>query len=678
MRIQSSEIDEEDRHFKSGKVRKDRAQRDRGRIVYEGRPFLSWDGEGYNVWEVSGDGTVRSRHKYCLFGCSDSECITGIDLGTQECFSLLLRKRQEHPSHIHVAFAFEYDVNMMLRDLPKWAVRRLKKNGWAVWSGYRIEHRPKKWFTLSATLLGKKVSVRVYDIFSFFSCSFVAALEQYYPECPELAQIKSGKERRSQFGFHELEYVRSYWLVEQRAMVELGNRLRNVLYSAGIRISSWHGPGAIATFLYKKHGTRSVLARSDNLEIENASRHAYAGGRFELFRCGHYEGPVYSYDINSAYPYAISGLPDMASGTWRHTADPHEIRTCIESGNTRLGYIRIDWHPPYEWVEQAIYNAMPMPLWHRAPNGTVSYPPLVQNWYHIDEVTWAVFQREEYRTLLEAWIYEDDGTYPFEWVAETYEQRLAWKQEGNPAEWALKLGLNSLYGKTAQRVGWDQEKMLPPSWHQLDWAGLDTSTCRSMLYPPMMEAFEASSLLSVETDSVFSTRRLTNLPNGLGTGLGQWKESVYDGITLVQSGMYWLKDGNTWLPPKSRGIPRERLDHDSALRALRGDVDTGVVKASHTSFVGYGRALAQNYEEWRTWKSSPREYRIGGDGKRVHDAGKCRACHEGIGFDEGLHTLRVGRIEGTDSVKHGLPWRDGGTASYHDEFDEERRWAVRI
>lgn len=676
MRIQIEESSDEDRNFRSGKVNRHTVRGTRAR--FEERPFLSWDGEGYNVWEVSSTGTARFVHKYCLFGSSDGECITGIDLSTQECFSLLLRKRQEHPSHIHVAFSFDYDVNMMLRDVPRWALKRLRRNGWVVWSGYRIEHRPKKWLSLSATVGGRKISIRVYDLFSFFSCSFVAALEQYYPECEHLVQIRKGKLRRSNFGYGELEYVRSYWTVEQTAMVELAGRLRSVLYSAGIRISSWHGPGAIATFLYKKHRTNSVLGRTENLEIENASRHAYAGGRFELFRCGHYEGPVYSYDINSAYPYAISGLPDMVTGRWRHVTDPFEMRAIIDDGTTRLGYIKIDWHPPYEWVEQAIYNAMPMPLWHRAPNGTVSYPPLVQNWYHIGETEWAVFQDELHRTLLEAWIYEDDGSYPFEWVAETYEQRLAWKQQGNPAEWALKLGLNSLYGKTAQRVGWDQQKMLPPSWHQLDWAGLDTSTCRSMLYPGMMEAFREGSLLSVETDSIFSTKPLTDLPNGLGSGLGQWKESRYEGITLLQSGMYWLKENGEWKPPKSRGIPRERLDHGRALRALRADVDRGIVRAEHTSFVGYGRALAQDFGEWRTWKSSPREYAIGGDGKRVHDQSKCKSCADGIGFDEGLHTLRVGRIDGIDSVRHALPWRDGGETSYHDSFDDERRWAVRV
>src|SRR5580698_6551264 len=103
MRIQIEEGNDEDGYFQSGKVNKHTKRGTRAR--FDERPFLSWDGEGYNVWEVSPDGTTRFVHKYCLFGTSDGECITGIDLGTQECFALLLRKRQEHPSHIHVAFS---------------------------------------------------------------------------------------------------------------------------------------------------------------------------------------------------------------------------------------------------------------------------------------------------------------------------------------------------------------------------------------------------------------------------------------------------------------------------------------------------------------------------------------------------------------------------------------------
>ncbi len=49
-------------------------------------------------------------------------------------------------------------------------------------------------------------------------------------------------------------------------------------------------------------------------EIKLAAQYAYFGGRFETFKIGRYKGPVYSLDINSAYPFAISQLPNLNAG----------------------------------------------------------------------------------------------------------------------------------------------------------------------------------------------------------------------------------------------------------------------------------------------------------------------------------------------------------------------------
>lgn len=679
-RTQIEEATEEDTgYFRNGKRRKNG---NHGRFRFGTKPFIAWDGEGYSVSVVHPNGDIVRKHRYCLFGNSRDDYVTGHDLSTEQCLSLLLQSRQRHPGCANVSFSFDYDVNMILRDLPRWQVKRLKKEGWVTWHGYRIEHRPKKWFQVSAKFERDgstvTVAIRVEDVFSFFSSSFVAALEKYCPENKDISTIRVGKDRRSQFGYHEMSFIREYWRMEQRAMVDLVETFRRTLYSADVTISSWYGPGAIATFFFKSRGVEGYLHRHDIPAVEMASRLAYAGGRFELLRCGHYNRPVYSYDLNSAYPYAIAQLPDMASGQWVHLQETDEIQKALQS--FRLGYVHLDWHPPYPWAEQAVYNAMPMPLFHRSPLGNVSFPVRARNWYHLQEAAWVMAQDPAMWHVSEAWIFEDDGSYPFEWVADTYEQRLAWKRAGNPAELGLKLGLNSFYGKMAQRIGWDREKNLPPHWHQLDWAGWITSLCRSMLWIPMVEAYLSGSLISVETDGIFSTEPLSDLPNGLGDSLGQWKESVYEGMTAIQSGMYWLKEDGKWLQPKSRGIPKERLDHDRALRALRADFDRGIVKGSHNTFIGYGKALSSSsqWDQWRTWQESQREYAIGGDGKRVHDPGKCEQCANGVGYDEGLHNMRVGRIDGGDSTPHFLPWRSGDETDYHAEYDEERMWGVRV
>src|SRR5205814_2948492 len=59
--------------------------------------------------------------------------------------------------------------------------------------------------------------------------------------------------------------------------------------------------------------------------VRQASRYAYAGGRFEMFRLGRTLGPIYSVDINSAYPFGITRLPSLAGGKWQRVLNPSRI-----------------------------------------------------------------------------------------------------------------------------------------------------------------------------------------------------------------------------------------------------------------------------------------------------------------------------------------------------------------
>ena len=42
---------------------------------------------------------------------------------------------------------------------------------------------------------------------------------------------------------------------------------------------------------------------------------SYYGGRFEILKRG-FIGKGYLYDINSAYPYALTQIPDLSKGKW--------------------------------------------------------------------------------------------------------------------------------------------------------------------------------------------------------------------------------------------------------------------------------------------------------------------------------------------------------------------------
>jgi len=546
---------------------------------------------------------------------------------------------------IHVGFFFTYDVNMILKDVPRIRLQRLREEGVIRWNEYRIEWRKGKWFQVTQTLAdGRKVVCRIWDLWGFFQSSFVKALRQYLGNRPEFDEIESGKGKRGAFSMEELEtLVKPYWQSELHYMALLAERLRSYLYSVGLHITQWHGPGAIAS--YKLRQLRMDVHMSVcPPEVNTAAQYAYGGGRFELFKLGRYVGPVFQYDINSAYPDAISQLPSLANGSWRHVDefDP-EYRFAVY--RIRLTAPLMDASVPY-------------PLFLRDQRHCMHYPPIVEGWYWAPEVAniahWGPVE------VLEGWVFADDGSFPFEWVRETYDQRKQWKAEGNPCEKALKLLLNSLYGKMAQRVGYDKKKMRPPKWHQLEWAGWVTSYARAKLYRAMLLAGDR--LVAVETDAVFSTKELEL---DVGPGLGQWDRTVYDEIIYLQSGFRFVRQGDEWTH-KFRGFDPDSIHRETVERYLR-DVNLNDIsretsfQGSTTRFIGMGAAFMSNTPEiWRTWSTTTRALQMGTDGKRIHIKPFCHACRDEYQspYDE-FHDLAVAKPQGGTSHKHPLPWLDG-------------------
>lgn len=662
------------------------------RTSYDRRNFVAWDGEGWTEHTDPLCAAKRGRaclrrscvHHYCLFGNSEGMSVESDSLSTRECLDLILATGDEYPRAIHIGFAFQYDVNMILRDLTPKHMRILKERTHVTWRGYRIENIPKKWFTVSKN----GISVRIQDVFSFFASSFVKALKKWdVGSAAEIAEISSGKDNRDSFKLSDVDnFIRPYWEKELVLLVGLGDKLREVLYSAGITITGWYGPGNVASFLYKKHKTESSMNRELPLEVKEASQYAYAGGRFEGLKAGLHEGIIYSADINSAYPHVLSLLPDLQSGVWvRHSSD--DAYWAYQTLRPRIGFYRVHFEFTRDFTLRARQLGFPLPVFHRRMSGQVWYPQRSVNWYHTAEFGLLVdmFEKTDGKAFTrfevkEAWVYEDDGSSPFAWVRDMYEQRKTWQSEGNPAELALKLGLNSLYGKLAQRIGSKGDK--PPTWHQLEWAGAITAGCRAMLYRAVLDNW--TSVVGMETDGVYATRPFKELENGTGNALGQWKVEEYTGMLFLQNGVYWLRDKNgDWLPPKSRGIPQSHLAFASALDSLRSGIS---LRASQQYFVGYGTALHRGLSRgdmpgWRQWRNGPKEFEFGGNGKRLHNPKVCPECREGMGLDEGLHTLSL-RQSSPDpreiySTRHYLPWVESEEPAEEIlEVRHSKRWDI--
>lgn len=662
-----------------------RGKGDYSDVPFTERRFVSWDGEGGNriygpsclacghssctlerYYRSIGGGTDRSF--YILFGNSDGTAIDGPDLSTKSCLTLIDTADKDA---IHFGFAFSYDVNMIIKDLSKNHLRILKDKGHVVWRQWRIEYLPNKWFMVTNRRTHK--TVRIWDVFSFFMCSAIKAWEQYGIEVS--TGVLQGKQARGTNSYLALGSVREYWAEENDAYVALVSKLRMALHSADLFISSWHGPGAIASYSLRKHHMGAAMAQPP-IQVNDAAQYAYGGGRFELFKVGRAMAPVYEYDINSAYPYAISQLPNLARGVWRHVVKPDRI--------SRFGVYRITWR-----VNPFKDNNMmrPMPFFHRDKHGMISFPCINETWVWSPELKGKL--NFPGLTIHEGWefIEEDPTDRPFAWLADNYELRRQLKQptleypNGNPAQLALKLQMNSMYGKMAQRVGWNEEKLTAPKWHQLEWAGWVVSYCRAMVFHASLYA--GMDLVAFETDAVFSTKSLRESLN-IGAGLGQWEETVYADFVYLQSGCRFGlsvptdgKENGTW-KAKYRGFDSGSITLEASLSALGGEPESWVVAGKTSRFVGFAQAMHSDFGSWREFQNSrSRDLRIGGEGKRKHLSRLCRSCARGIPANQGFHECALGSPVGEESARHPLPWKDAELLLTQYEADK-RRYEVDV
>lgn len=289
--------------------------------------------------------------------------------------------------------------------------------------------------------------------------------------------------------------------------------------------------------------------------------------------------------------------------------------------------------------------------------------------------------KNPYAEIVEGWEYLGSNGLPFQWVEQLYKQRQEWKAEGNPAQIALKLCLNSLYGKMAQRVGWDEKKNRIPPWHQLEWAGWVTAYTRSMLHS-VMARIPFDKLVAVETDGVYTTLDPFTMGINNSTELGGWEVTQYDEIIYIQSGLAFLRSGDTWTA-KYRGLDRDsftREDAERYIKELEPNAQWEPYPAQTTRFIGLGAAfMTDSTTPFKTrhcrWETTERMILPGEKGKRIHVPGYCEACKQGLPASELAHDLviRSASRAGELSTPHSIPWEDkdtGAVSNWRDVSEE--------
>lgn len=636
-----------------------RAQRQRkienGPDGYLDRPFIAWDGEGI---------TVGDKHLYTLFSSSAGDYLQDDSgLRTEDLFRCLIdRKAEDSGEGIHVIYGASYDFNMMLTDVSIETLNKLYERGRAYWRQYRIEWRRGKSMRITDRIAEQTITI--YDVVSFFQCTFVKACDDYLGDrFIERDMIIANKAARGTFTEEDNETVKKYNDAELVNLVNLMTELRERLAKVTLRPKRWDGPGAIASALLSREGIKDAMEICPPA-VAKAARYAYAGGRFEVIRCGNVRGRTYEYDINSAYPSALRHVPNLRNGQWKNSGIGEPKRFDSFS----IHRVR--------WIGAPRNVRLAQPFFARLSDGRVCYPIAVEGWYWAPEVFTALNYAEEWGgsiEILDGWEFVEDNPddKPFGFIEPMYLKRQALKKAKDGAHVGLKLALNSLYGKTCQRVGWSvnpkTKTIKPPPFHQLEWAGFVTSHCRAIALSAALPKLDK--VIAFETDALFAMEEL-DVPTG--NKLGEWEETQFDHLAYVQSGFYFGEvDGKPF--DKTRGVDRGSMTFADVEQALSLPLKERYANASLTRFNGIGLTRMRNdWSIWQTWETSPKRMFLDPSGKRIHE--ECELCDSDALTPNVWHYTYPPFGSMIESAEYPIPWiNPNAVMKYLDDFNAQRR-----
>ncbi len=507
---------------------------------------------------VDGEGMGRNPHRYIFLAYSDatgkhSDCIRAQKgLATTDCFDFLL----SIPSDARAAgFYLGYDWTKILTDMPARAIyhllrpelRRLPTDegggtSKVCWRGYKLDFKAR-----AMSIWRGDNYVKIWDVGTFFQSTFVKTLEDWGIGGADLPRIKEMKNKRNVFTYDD--DIEGYCLLECRKLAELCTDLESAHKDAGLPLTSFHGPGATASVALRSMGIqkkRGKIPRS----VASKACYAFFGGRFEHSTIGKV-GDCYGDDIVSAYPYEAYRLPCLEHGVWEESLQECDVErnpsalvsfAVSDCGNEQWGPLPCRMHDGSIVFARGGFSGH---VWGK------EYLEACKHWPGIH--------------FKSAWLLKSDcQCQPFSKMLEWFLERERIGKDGKGK--AIKLALNSCYGKLAQSVG-------KPRYRSIVWAGMITSGTRARLLERIGPDKDA--IVATATDGLTMTRPIETPPPPLSCRLGSWERKFHPNTVLVRPGIYWSDD-----QIKARGLGTK------ALRSYRSRVMYAIAKGHTEAFTG--------------------------------------------------------------------------------------------
>jgi hypothetical protein len=573
------------------------------------KPFAGVDGEG-------GNDDAGNHHYYILR--AGSAVLENDDASPLTAEQILGFLADLDKSYLYVSYYYDYDVTMSLRGIA-WdrVVRMLDMDCRQIpgkpcsrfpvdWNGFQFDYLPHKEFRVRKRI-GTKLERRddgtvrrrwvyspwtiISDVGTFFQRKFCTAdpekpgaLDLWFPEpeyAPMLRKIAEGKNQRETFTF-VTEDERLYNEAECIMLARLMERFREMCERNGLRPQLYQGPGHLVSAALKgkipKNSALEEFWGTDHALMANAG---YYGGRFEACQFGEIPGPVYQYDINSAYANTYDRLPCLLHGEWERV-------TSMPTEGIFVGEVS------FRHKEGLNVNTLPV----RTKEGILVFPREATGVYWSPELQVASRYGDVHFHTGYRYIPGCDCVM-FDFVRDLYKER---KRLGkDTAGLVLKTLLASIYGKLAQSIG------CAPYSNPV-WAGLITAHTRATLVEGALAGGYGDDVVALATDGIFC-RSPRALP--IGGELGQWSETIHSSMFSVQSGIYFLP-GATETKHKTRGTSQKIIaKHEDEFRQVWQEfVDHGILRpvvVEINQFIGLSLANARNKPHTAgQWVRSPK------------------------------------------------------------------------
>ncbi len=444
------------------------------------------------------------------------------DVSAESVISFLFQSR--YKTSWNFFYNLGYDAEVILKLLGE-ELNLYKKTRNLVFrhGDYKIEYIPNKKLAIRKA----HHSTVFFDIAQYYHASLANAYQKNIGKLPDdyLEMKKQRAEFSTRFYKRNKKKIQNYCVQDCIYTKQLAERWIKLFHDAfSFYPARWISSGYLAEKVLINNSVDVPKFDESPKAIQDFAYRCYFGGRFEILKRG-YIGTAYLYDINSAYPYALTKFPDITKGIWIKRKSIHK--------DAKVGFFKI---------RAKIPDCKYVPPFAFRKDYTVVFPSgEFETYCTLDELK-ACNDCSYYKILDSYQFIPESEIYPFrDFVNKIYQKRMKLKHQGNSLELPFKIILNSIYGKTGQKIRGRIGNMFNPIVFSFI-----TGFARAQLYNFTRENRLEKQVVSFATDSICTTEKLDIDSSSLGAF--SFDKSA-DDVFYLQNGFY--RFNGSW---KQRGL----------------------------------------------------------------------------------------------------------------------------